>query len=858
MRRSVFIMPLTLFACCSALQAQNTAITATGVVVQENADFEGAYAPVASSSDAPTQKAQIGGVIAPGWQDNSNWADVGVEYSKDAVNPHRGQAAQKIQISRVSSGAVQFVQNVSFKKGRVHLWSVWLRGNPGTGVNLSLRKAGAPYTEYASQTASLSAEWQEFRVFGAIPEDTEGFLMVRATQPMTFWVDDSTLQDLTTAQSDAPVRQGNLLPTGGSFEAGIPYGWSVRFEGPTENRFADPRPRIDRTDAKVGRASLRCDIAPGDSAQIRSPLFTSNYNRQHTVSLWMKAAQPQTNVQIALDKDVLDQWVQVGPQWQCYSFSTKIPFQPYSRLRILAQQTAQPNTVWLDGAMIEEKPEASPEYSSPFPVEMALSLANPGHVVFDRERASVNLSTAGQLPRGAQLKLAMTDLGKKILSSSTVTLPATSFALPQLNNRRGMWKMRAQIVDAQSRPLSAPAELIWARLPRPRDIDAKNSYFGTHIQLSPYYIAMARAIGVRRVRLHDTSMLGKWPIAETAPGQFRFYDEGVTAAHNAGLRILGMLDGAPTWTSTKPREGGYWGIWNIPDKPDALPQWERYVSTVAGHYKGRIDDWEIWNEPWGEWFRGAGGSPELFGQLIKTAYTAAKQANPNAYVIGVDTYRGYDEWTNAVLSNAGPQNFDGFSFHDYNDALYGGPQTVPQDNATHFIAVQKAYGTPKPLWNTEGGLFGVGSWYAPETGGMGATIQPAYIVRYDVTYMAAGARAFFLYAIHTDGAMGDIETRTNEHDRAVKPILAARAVLASLVDGSGQPQRSEPVKGVDQYTYPRDVKQGRTVAVLWSYDGAPRSVTVPRGVRVLDVWGNVVAPQAGKVTLTPEPIYWLR
>jgi hypothetical protein len=124
--------------------------------------------------------------------------------------------------------------------------------------------------------------------------------------------------------------------------------------------------------------------------------------------------------------------------------------------------------------------------------------------------------------------------------------------------------------------------------------------------------------------------------------------------------------------------------------------------------------------------------------------------------------------------------------------------------------------------------------------------------------MAAGVKAFFLYAIHTDGGMGEIETRTNEHDRAVKPILAARAVLASLVDGLGQPQRSEPAKGVDHYTYPRDAKQGRSVSVLWSYDGAPHSVPVPRGVRVLDVWGNSVRPQSGKVTITPEPIYWLR
>jgi hypothetical protein len=131
--------------------ANATAAQDNNLVPQENAGFEGNYTAVASSSDAPSQKAQISGVIAPGWSDNSNWADLTVEYSKDPVNPHRGQSAQKVQIRRVSSGAVQFVQNVNFRKGRVHVWRVWLRGNPGTGVNLMLRKAGAPYTEFASQ-----------------------------------------------------------------------------------------------------------------------------------------------------------------------------------------------------------------------------------------------------------------------------------------------------------------------------------------------------------------------------------------------------------------------------------------------------------------------------------------------------------------------------------------------------------------------------------------------------------------------------------------------------------------------------------------------------------------------------------
>ncbi|MDF2440837.1 MAG: hypothetical protein JWN98_1821, partial [Abditibacteriota bacterium] len=527
-------------------------------------------------------------------------------------------------------------------------------------------------------------------------------------------------------------------------------------------------------------------------------------------------------------------------------------------VRCGSEHTKDGLTLWLDGAMVEEKAEASPEYAAAQPVELSLQLPRSGHVVHDGEKANVRVLTAGTLPQGARLRCTATRLwaGNPVESVWNVKLPATHFALPDFKGRRGMWKLSAEVVDAANKVLSPPYEVIWARLTRPREIYPTKSFFGAHIQLSPDYIAMARAIGVRRVRLHDTSMIAKWPIAEVEPGIFRYYDEGVTHAKKSGLAILGMLDGAPRWVSTKSREG-YWGIWHIPDAPGALEKWDTYVRNVTTHYRGRIDEWEVWNEPWGNWFDGAGGTPELYGQLMQRAYRVAKKANPKAFIIGVDAYPK-NGWTPRVMPFVQPLFYDGFSYHEYNDAIFGGPEAIPVLRKKEFYDWQAKYGTPRPLWNTEGGLFGVGSWYTPAAGGMDVLLQPSYIVRYDVTHMAAGVRAFWLYAVHTDGAMGEIETRTTEHDRAVKPILAARAVLASLVDGVGAPTRSEPVKGVDLYTYPRDAKNKRTISVLWSYDGANHAVKVPRGTTVLDVWGNPMSLRASTVTATPEPKYFVR
>lgn len=857
MRQTLLAFIALALAWSGGARAQQGAAPAT----LQNPGFEAPYKPIAPRSDSDNKNARITGALAQGWGDNSNWADVAIDYGQDTLTPHRGASAQRVAISRVAGGAVQVVQPVTFQKGHAYEWRVWLRGTAGTSVGLLMRQAGAPYANYAEARAGVSPEWREFRVACVVPNDAAGFLMLRAGEPMTFWADDARLVDVTRASTDAAPKVGNLV-TGGSFEAGVSFGWSARFEGPMRHAFADPRPKVDGTTARVGRQSLRCDIPEGDSAEVQSGVFGFNYGRPHTASVWLKASEADTPVQINLANTDISANVSVGTQWQRFTVSGVMPFKDFARLRLHCQapEGGAGRTLWVDGAQVEERASASPAYVPAMPVELTLRVARPGSVVFDGEDAPVQIGLGPSPPRGARLRLSLENLAGERRALPDVSLPRASLPVPTWAGRpRGVFKLTGTVTDARGAALSAPVALVWARLPKPKDIAPERSYFGIHIPLSPDYIALARAVGARWARLHDTSMIAKWPVAETSPGHFEFHDEGVTAAHNAGLAILGMLDGAPAWTTTMPREGGYWGIWNIPDRPDAPAQWQTYVRTVAAHYKGRIDAWEVWNEPWGAWWTGSGNphaTPELYGKLLQIAYQTAHEANPNAQIIGIDTFRGSDDnWTGPALKASGPAFYDAMSFHDYNDALYGGPDSMARSQARTFNALQQKYGAPKPLWNTEGGLFAVGSFYAPETGGLPASGQAAYIVRFDVTMMGAGVQKFFPYAVHTDPAMGETETRLTEHDRAVRPLLAARAVLASLVDGAGRPARSEPIKGVDDYTFP--AQGGRTVSVLWSYDGAAHAAPVPKGARALDVWGNPLRGMA-TVSVGAEPVYLVR
>lgn len=803
---------------------------------------------------AAAEEARVGGAIADGWGDNSSWADVHVRYAI-APDPHGGTGAQQITVTRVASGYVQYVRKVALEAGHAYAFSLWMRGKPGDAVSLMLRELDSPWTSFAEVEAPLSAEWREYVVEGAVTKSCEGVLMVRFSSPMQVALDDAQLLDITAATGDAAPRIGNLI-AGGSFEAGMPFGWSTRVQGHPRWEALDPRPTTDDGASVDGAYSYRMTLPSGQSAQLWSPVFHPNPQRPHAVSLWLKA-DPPASVRIEIERTSIATDVGVGAEWQKVTFAGTMPFLRWSRLRLsfrapdAAQPTPTAQSLWVDAVQVEEADSPSAEYRPTAPYELALAIDRPGSVVFDGELVAAAVRIAPTPPAGARLRLRLRDIFGAVHDLPPVTLPIPALLLPDLAERpRGVFTLDAVIESAEGESLSAPVALVWARLPRPRAIDPKDSYFGIHIPLAPDHIALAAACGMRWVRLHDASMLTKWPFVEVEQGRFEFPDAGVDAANAAGVAVLGMLDGAPSWTSSAPREG-YWGIWNQPDLPEAPVMWEGYVRAITSHYRGRIAAWEVWNEPWGQWWTGAGGTPERYAELLAIAYRTTRECDPAALIVGVDTYRGSDAWHDGVLASAKLDAFDAFSFHDYNDALYGGPDALPRLQAEMFNAAQARHGAPKPLWNTEGGALAMASSYAPETGGMEARRQLAQGVRYDVTMMAAGVKRFCHYAVFSGAPMGDLAGV--EHDRAIKPLLAGRAVLAALVDGAGVPTRDEPQPGCDVYAYP--ARDGWSVRVAWSYDGDAHALAVPAGARVLDIMGNVNIGIGEVVELGVEPVY---
>jgi hypothetical protein len=119
-----------------------------------------------------------------------------------------------------------------------------------------------------------------------------------------------------------------------------------------------------------------------------------------------------------------------------------------------------------------------------------------------------------------------------------------------------------------------------------------------------------------------------WAEIESQPGQYRWdkYDEIVDLCERYGIQIIARLDGAPNWS----REDD-----SMPGRPpDNFEDYGNFVYHFVKHYQGRIRHVQIWNEPnlyieWGN----RPVDPAGYVALLRVAYTRAKEADPNVYVL---------------------------------------------------------------------------------------------------------------------------------------------------------------------------------------------------------------------------------
>jgi hypothetical protein len=166
---------------------------------------------------------------------------------------------------------------------------------------------------------------------------------------------------------------------------------------------------------------------------------------------------------------------------------------------------------------------------------------------------------------------------------------------------------------------------------RPRDASMTSPDFSVHVFLWGGFETTQRDLNlVKELGFGWIKQRFEWRYIEPhIKGKMEWNepDRIVDAVTRAGLKMIARVDNQPRWARADT-------TWPIDGPPDKLSDFGDFLEAMAKRYQGRIQAYQIWNEPnlareWGN----KPPNPAAYVEMLKVAHKAVKSADPNAVVI---------------------------------------------------------------------------------------------------------------------------------------------------------------------------------------------------------------------------------
>ncbi|MEK8073600.1 cellulase family glycosylhydrolase [Rhodococcoides navarretei] len=187
-------------------------------------------------------------------------------------------------------------------------------------------------------------------------------------------------------------------------------------------------------------------------------------------------------------------------------------------------------------------------------------------------------------------------------------------------------------------------------------------------------------------------------------------DRVVNKLRAANVSMLGIIAYTPPWATAPANQP-------INTRPASPAAFGDFAGKVAARYKGKVADYEIWNEPNGSMFYGPQPDAAGYTALLKAAYPKIKAADSAATVVGGVLGAAEQAWgivnpvdfTNQMYAAGAAGSFDALSYHPYQYSLKfsEGPYVdhSPARQVMDMRAAMVANGDgSKKIWATEYGV----------------------------------------------------------------------------------------------------------------------------------------------------------
>ena len=442
-------------------------------------------------------------------------------------------------------------------------------------------------------------------------------------------------------------------------------------------------------------------------------------------------------------------------------------------------------------------------------------------IQFDDEPATLSWAVL-EAPPGGELKLSVSDLYGRRRELASVGLQGGKLEsgalayLPENAKEVGQFRVDAEVFVGRT-CVSPREELVVTRLRKPVywKRTAPNSPFGTHLIARQETLMAAKAAGLNWTRFHDAGTeYSGWYDIERTKGEWTFHDEEIARFAKAGILMYAQLGTAPTWathlpeTKFAPMPQSYFAKYL---RPTNSVDYLTYVTNFVTRYRGVIEDYFIWNEPWGRWWVTAEDArffstnkTELvrqYGRFSNATYAAAKAANPNVRISGFNSTGGdVDWWMEPLVQEGVMEACDDIDFHFYtpnarlcrvdDEPLSSGPLKVLRsrwpDLKGKRLIMSEGQGVSSGSGGVSGrmtGLYRTIFAFAPESLESCARMADQ-TCRYTVDLLSEGVSRIFVYSTHSYETMS-IKPKFQSFfgaDGYPHPELVAHAHMARMLE----------------------------------------------------------------------------
>jgi hypothetical protein len=341
-----------------------------------------------------------------------------------------------------------------------------------------------------------------------------------------------------------------------------------------------------------------------------------------------------------------------------------------------------------------------------------------------------------------------------------------------------------------------------------------------------------------------------WPYLEATKGNFNWakLDAEVANAHAHGIPVYYATCYVPPWAAADkssctraPNDS----VIRCTSTVANIADWENFITALVTRYRGRIEMYELWNEPGSVAWT---GTVAQIVTLTQHEHNIIRSIDPEALIgsPSCSTYKDYD----AYWSAGGVKDVDVITIHPYPDVKNNDVAEAVNLKINWLKQLRAKYGlTGKPIWDTES------SWGNSANGAItNQDEQAAFVARSLLLHWWNTVVRFnwFEWDSDNDGCLWTPSTELREPGVAYEQV--ENWMLGATMSGCS-------MNGGTTYhaTYTCDLKRSGSTWVgraVWWTDGS-KSYTAPSQFTQYQTLENsniTRIPSNHQVTIGHEPI----